>query len=202
MVAGTVVPGSSRYAEPCERLWQDARVSLPPASPAPAETRIDADVEPSPDRRAASPLARLMLAIGSIALLLAMSTDALAVAGRHAGIRLFGSIEIVQACIVLVATTAIVLTTIVEGHARVHILLDRLKPATASRLLRDADWVSALVFLWLATGSTWLLADLWRAFELTEILHLPLRWLRLAWIIGSLVTAALFVRRALSRTAA
>jgi TRAP-type C4-dicarboxylate transport system permease small subunit len=177
-------------------------VTLPPASPAPAETRIDADVEPSPDRRAASPLARLMLAIGSIALLLAMSTDALAVAGRHAGIRLFGSIEIVQACIVLVATTAIVLTTLVEGHARVHILLDRLKPVTASRLLRGADWASALVFLWLAAGSTWLLADLWGTFELTEILHLPLRWLRLAWIIGSLVTAALFVRRALSRTAA
>ena len=52
-----------------------------------------------------------MLAVGSAGLLAAMTTDALAVAGRHAGIRLLGSIEIVQACIVVVATSAIVLTT-------------------------------------------------------------------------------------------
>lgn len=170
--------------------------------PPEVRTRIDGVIDtelPSPDHRAKTPLARVMLAIGSVALLGAMATDALAVAGRHTGIRLFGSIEIVQACIVLVATTAIVLTTLVDAHARVHILLERLTPASATRLLRGANALSALVFLWLAVGSIWLLSDLWGAFELTEILHLPLRWLRLAWIIGSLAAALLFARRAIAR---
>ena len=161
---------------------------------------IDADVEPSPERPARSPLGRVMLAIGSAALLAAMATDALAVAGRHAGIRLLGSIEIVQACIVLIATTAIVLTTLVDAHARVHILLERLSATAAARLLRGANALSALVFLWLAAGSIWLSSDLWGAFELTEILHLPLRWLRLAWIVGALAAALLFARRAFVRT--
>ncbi|GGB27391.1 hypothetical protein GCM10011380_16300 [Sphingomonas metalli] len=160
---------------------------------------VDADVEPEAARPVQSPLARAMLAIGSAGLLAAMATDALAVAGRHAGIRLLGAIEVVQACIVLIATTAIVLTTIVDGHARVHILLERMAPARAAAWLRGANALSALVFLWLAAGSAWLASDLWSSFELTEILHLPLRWLRLAWIVGALATAILFARRALKR---
>nr|WP_315381211.1 TRAP transporter small permease subunit [uncultured Sphingomonas sp.] len=148
------------------------------------------------------PLVRAMLAIGSAGLLAAMATDALAVAGRHAGIRLVGAIEIVQACIVLIATSAIVLATLVDGHARVHILLERVPPARAALLLRAADALSALVFLGLAIGSAWLASDLWNASEWTEILHLPLRWLRLAWILGALAAALLFARRAVERPAA
>jgi TRAP-type C4-dicarboxylate transport system permease small subunit len=163
---------------------------------------IDADVDPVPARAPTSPLAKAMLAIGSAALLAAMTTDALAVAGRHAGIRLLGSIEIVQACIVLIATTAIVLTTIVDGHARVHILLERLSIATAARWLRGANALSALVFVWLAAGSAWLATDLWSGHELTEILQLPLRWLRLAWILGAIAAAVLFAGRTIRRSAA
>ncbi|MEH3039179.1 MAG: TRAP transporter small permease subunit [Sphingomonas paucimobilis] len=165
-----------------------------PAHPQPVP--VDADVDALPARAPASPLAKAMLAVGSAALLAAMATDALAVAGRHAGIRLLGSIEIVQASIVLIATTAIVLTTIVDAHARVHILLERLPVATAARWLRGANALSALVFLWLAAGSAWLAADLWNGHELTEILQLPLRWLRLFWIMGAVATAILFARRA------
>jgi TRAP-type C4-dicarboxylate transport system permease small subunit len=173
-------------------------------SPAPASAPpiVEADLEPSTAIAAKSPLARIMLAVGSAGLLAAMATDALAVAGRHAGIRLLGSIEIVQACIVVVATSAIVLTTLVDAHARVHILLERLSPPRSAALLRAADLLSALVFLWLAAGSIWLSSDLWGAAELTEILQLPLRWLRLAWIVGALTAAALFLRRAVRRTAA
>lgn len=156
---------------------------------------IDADVDPAPARAPTSPLAKAMLAIGSAALLGAMATDTLAVAGRHAGIRLLGSIEIVQACIVLIATTAIVLTTIVDAHARVHILLERLPVATAARWLRSANALSALMFAWLAAGSAWLASDLWNGHELTEILQLPLRWLRLFWIMGAIATAVLFATR-------
>jgi TRAP-type C4-dicarboxylate transport system permease small subunit len=169
-----------------------------PVASEPRVPLVTADLEPAPAATLGrSRLARAMLAIGSAGLLGAMATDALAVAGRHAGIRLFGAIEIVQACIVLVATSAILLTTIVDGHARVHILLERLHAAASTRLLRGADAVSALIFLWIAVGSAWLLADLWSAFELTEILHIPLRWLRAAWIAGAIATALTFARRTL-----
>jgi TRAP-type transport system small permease protein len=157
---------------------------------------VDADVEAPPGQPAASSLARAMLALGSAGLLAAMATDAIAVAGRHAGVRLFGAIEIVQACIVLIATASVVLTTLVDGHARVHILLERLSPRRSALLLRGADALSALVLAWAAAGSAWLAADLFGAAELTEVLGLPLRWLRLAWIAGLVLAAALFARRA------
>lgn len=162
----------------------------------------DADLDPVPARAPRSPLARVALAVGSAGLLAALATDALAVAGRHTGIRLFGAIEVVQACIVVIATAATVFTTLVDGHARVHILLERLNPARSAPLLRGADALSALVLAWAAAGSLWLSADLWNGMELTEILHLPLRWLRLAWIAGLLIAAALFARRALAKAPA
>lgn len=166
------------------------------ASKPAASATVDADVEAPPAPPAATPFARAMLAVGSIGLLAAMTTDTLAVVGRHTGIRLFGAIEIVQACIVLIATAAVVLTTLMDGHARVHILLERLSPRRADRLLRATNALSAVVLAWAAAGSAWLSADLWASAELTEILGLPLRWLRLVWIAGLILAAALFARRA------
>jgi hypothetical protein len=64
--------------------------------------------------------------IGSAALLLAMSIDAVAVLGRHLGWPLLGAIELVQACIVLAASAAIIVATLRGAHARVHILTERL----------------------------------------------------------------------------
>lgn len=165
-------------------------IVLPPAA-------LDADVEPSGTPPAPSPLTRVVLAAGSAGLLGAIATDALAVAGRHAGIRVLGAIELVQACIVVVATSSILLATLVDAHALVHILLERLSPAASARILRLADAASALVFLWIAAGSAWLAADLWHAFELTEILQIPLRWFRLLWILGATAAACVFAWRAI-----
>jgi TRAP-type C4-dicarboxylate transport system permease small subunit len=140
---------------------------------------------------------RLALGLGSAALLLAMATDAVAVAGRHLGIALLGSIEIVQACIVVAASSALVAATMLGAHARVHILLEKAKPATVRTLDRFADTVSALLFLWLAAGSAWLASDLWGGSEITEILQIPLRWLRVVWVASALLIAALFAWRAI-----
>jgi TRAP-type C4-dicarboxylate transport system permease small subunit len=171
-------------------------------TPDPGELRlIDADIDASEASASpvATPLQRLSLALGSAALLAAMATDAIAVAGRHAGIALLGSIEIVQACIVVVATSAMVAATVMGAHARVLILMEKVDAATAALLDRLADATSALVFLWLAAGSIWLASDLWSGVEITELLNIPLRWLRLVWIIGALTIAALFAVRACKR---
>jgi TRAP-type C4-dicarboxylate transport system permease small subunit len=164
----------------------------------PAELPADIAGEARPDE-ARGPLRRVALATGSAAMLLAMATDALAVAGRHLGFTILGTIEIFEACIVVAATSAIVIATLDHGHARVRILLERLSPAAASRFERAADAIAVLIFLALAAGSTWLASDLWHGHELTEVLGLPLRWFRAFWIAGCLVTAAIFALRAARR---
>lgn len=164
-----------------------------PMVDAPADERT----EIVPDTR--SPLQRAVFALGAFALAGAMATDAIAVAGRHLGVALLGSIEVMQALIVLLATSAMLMTTLVDGHARVRIVLEKVSQPTVLRLERLSDIASAIAFLWLAAGSIWLAHDLWAGIEVTEILNLPLRWLRVVWIGGCLVIAALFLVHARSR---
>lgn len=174
----------------------------PPAAERQGNDYPDADLPPEAEEPEVSAGQRIALATGSIALLLAMATDAIAVAGRHLGVALLGSIEIVQACIVVAATSALVAATMLGAHARVHILLEKVRPATGRALDRGADLTSALLFLWLGAGSAWLASDLWNGVEITEILHIPLRWLRLTWIVGALLIAGLFAARAVRSTPA
>lgn len=144
---------------------------------------------------------RVAYAIGAFGILAATAADALGVAGRHTGIAFLGSIELVQAAVVLLAATSMFVVTIAGSHASVHIVTSRLKPDTASRMARIAALLSAIAFLLLATGSAWVLAELWNGYEQTEILHIPIRWLRLVWIVFALLTAGLFLRAALRRAA-
>jgi TRAP-type C4-dicarboxylate transport system permease small subunit len=164
-----------------------------PMVDAPADERT----EIVPD--AQSPLQRAVFALGVFALAGAMATDAIAVAGRHLGVALLGSIEVMQALIVLLATSAMVMATLVDGHARVRIVLEKVSQPAVLRLERLSDVASAVAFIWLALGSIWLAHDLWSGAEVTEILNLPLRWLRVVWIAGCLVIAVLFLSHARSR---
>jgi TRAP-type C4-dicarboxylate transport system permease small subunit len=146
-----------------------------------------------------SSLQRAVFSLGAFALAGAMTTDAIAVAGRHLGIALLGSIEVMQALIVLLATSAMLMTTLVDGHARVRIVLEKVSQPAVLRLERLSDMASAAAFLWLVLGSLWLASDLWNGAEVTEILNLPLRWLRVVWIVGCLVIAVLFLAHARNR---
>jgi len=137
-------------------------------------------------------LTRAAYALGGAGLLAATATDAIAVAGRHTGLHLLGSIELVQAAVVLLTTSAMLITTICAGHASVHIVAERLSPGAAARLGRAASFVSGLTFLALAVGSAWVANDLWNGFEQTELLHIPLRWLRAIWVIFALLISARF----------
>lgn len=171
----------------------------PPPSPMRAE-EVMSDLVPDSGRAAPTgPLARLAYALGSIGLLAATAADATAVAGRHSGFQLLGSIEIVQACVVLLASSGMLIATIVGAHACVHIVTERVSKATATRLGRIADLVSAGLFAILAIGSAWVLADLWTGFERTELLQIPLRWLRLLWVGAAVAITVQFLRNAYRR---
>ncbi|RZJ97906.1 MAG: TRAP transporter small permease subunit [Novosphingobium sp.] len=174
------------------------------AGPGPAQTPPEDSLSDLPSEGAPVAhglLARLAYGLGGLGLLGATAADSIAVAGRHTGLHLLGSIELVQTAVVLLGASAMLIATIVGGHASVHIVTERLPRPTAARLARACAFVSGLVFLVLAAGSIWVASDLWHGFEQTELLHIPLRWLRLVWIAFALLIAVTFFRHALRKPA-
>lgn len=144
-------------------------------------------------------LARVSFWAGSAGLLGAMLIDATAVLGRHLGVPLLGSIELVEACIVWMASASLVGTTLERGHASVHILTERLSPAPKLALRRAADLASALFFALIALGSAWLLFDVWRGDEQSELLHIPIAPLRALWCASVAGVVASFLAQAFTR---
>ena len=173
---------------------QDVTASSPTADAADL-----APVAPDSGTTPRSPLLRAAFLIGSFGLLAATATDALAVLGRHAGFALLGSIEIVQVTVVLIAASAMVAATLERAHAAVHIVTGKLPPAAAAASRRVAALLGALLFVLIASGSAWVLLDLWMGVERTELLGLPLRWFRLLWVAAALLVAGLFLRQAFAR---
>src|ERR1700683_4759700 len=91
--------------------------------------------------------------LGAAALLFAVAVDAIAVIGRHIGTPLLGSIELMQAAILIAASAAIVSATLVDKHAVVHLLIDRLPPRVRAIMDRVHAALCALFFAALAGGS-------------------------------------------------
>lgn len=141
-------------------------------------------------------LARLFFVIGAGALLVAMASDAAAVVGRHVGLPFLGAIELVQACVVLATSSAMVGATLSGSHATVHILLERASPGARRALEVFGALMGAACFALLAAGSVWIVSDLWGGHEQTELLRLPLMPLRLFWCASALLMVVLFVVRA------
>jgi len=163
------------------------------------EAGLDSDMPAGPSTPASGLLTRGPFVLGSAGLVVAAAADAFAVAGRHLGFRFIGSIELVQAAVVCLACAAMLVATLEHGHASVHVFTDRLGQIAKARLARIAGLLSAAAFLAIAVGSVWVLAELWRGYEQTELLHLPLRWLRLLWIVFALLIAGAFAFAALRR---
>ena len=152
-----------------------------------------------PAIRARQLLAGASFVVGSAGLLVALAADAIAVAGRHLGVPFLGSIETVQAAVIVAASSAMVAATLGRTHAAVHLLTGRLSAEGRRRMQIGTDAASACFFAVLAAGSIWIVIDLWDGAEATEILGLPLKPLRLFWCASALLIAALFARSAIQR---
>ena len=133
--------------------------------------------------------------LGSFALLSAMTVDAVAVLGRHIGIPLPGSIELVQAAILLASSVAMLSATLADKHARVHFVVNHLKGGPLVMLKRIQAVFGVLFFGALAAGSIWIFMDLWDGFEESEVLHIPFAPLRIVCILSVLGVAFDFLRR-------
>ncbi|MFC4313174.1 TRAP transporter small permease [Steroidobacter flavus] len=132
--------------------------------------------------------------IGAGGLVLAMAVEALAVLGRHAGIPLLGAMEIIQASILLMASTAMLSATLNKGHATVTLLTTRVGERARGYLHAFANLMSALFFVGLATGVLWLAVEAWNDHEQSELLHIPFRPLRIVSLIAAVAIALVFLR--------
>lgn len=159
-------------------------------------TSTDSSDGDAPASGSGGAIAKLAFLIGCCGLLLATAADSIAVLGRHVGFPLLGAIEVVQAAIVLIAASSLVSVTLARGHAGVHILTERLKPVPRRRLAIVADLAAALTVIILVIGSTMILGDLWNGYERSELLHIPLRLLRLLMTVALVVVAIAFLRQA------
>jgi TRAP-type C4-dicarboxylate transport system permease small subunit len=155
---------------------------------APARTRV---------ARLTQLLTRASFVLGAGGLLGAMIIDATAVVGRHLGVPLLGSIELVESCVVLMASASLVGTTLGDGHASVRIFTQQLSAAGRIRMDRASDLLSAGFFGALAIGSCVVARDLWGGDETTELLGLPLAPLRALWCASAAFIVVLFLRSAL-----
>ena len=98
-----------------------------------------AELNESHDVQARGPL----FYIGAGGLLLATIVETIAVLGRHAGLPLVGALEIMQACILLMASAAMLSATLNNGHATVTILTSRVSEGTRRVLQGFAHLLSA-----------------------------------------------------------
>jgi TRAP-type C4-dicarboxylate transport system permease small subunit len=136
--------------------------------------------------------------VGGFALLGAMFTDFLAVIGRHTGMPLLGSIELVQMFVGVSGAMALVVATLRDSHAVVRLVLANVSARTAALMQRVNSAGAVLFFLALTAGSAWIAREMWGGFEETELLLLPLAPLRLLIVATLLVTTLLFARKVLT----
>ena len=132
----------------------------------------------------------VVLLTGAVGLIGAMLADGIAVVGRHIGIPFTGSIELVQAFIVLGAASAIAYASLGATHAAVDLVFHRL-PISAQHLANR--FAALLGFLFLAAlviGSAWIAWEYRDAGERTELLGIELKWLRLFWLACAVIAAA------------
>ncbi|UVO54384.1 TRAP transporter small permease subunit [Sphingomonas sp. SUN039] len=141
----------------------------------------------------------LLTWIGGGALLLATATDAIAVIGRYIGVALHGSIEVVQAAVLVSGSVALIAATAARAHATVHLLTERMGPRLADVLARTTALLSAAFFVALLAGGVWLSADLWQAREASELLAIPYAPLRIVANLAVACVALLFLRDVMGR---
>jgi TRAP-type C4-dicarboxylate transport system permease small subunit len=124
-------------------------------------------------------LYKVAIWVGGLALLAAALIDTGAVLARNLMSSLHGSIELIQAAVLIAGALALAIAVASHTYARVHLITERLGPSAKLWLDRFTAITVAAFFLCLLTGSAWIAADLWHGQELSEVIGVPWRWMRL-----------------------
>ena len=99
-----------------------------------------------------------------------------------------GSIELMQAVVLVSSAIGMVIATWEDSHARVRLLVDRLGGVSRAIADRLSDAMTFIFVLALLAGSLWLSVDLWDGYEQSEVVGVPWSVLRL---IANLCLAAI-----------
>lgn len=133
--------------------------------------------------------------LGGIGLLAATAIDTAGVIGRHVGLPLHGSIELMQPAILLAGIAGLIASTVMRSHAKVHIVIDRLAEHARRRARRFADAAALLFFGGLLVGSAWIQIDMWDSHERSELLGVPWAAMRMLATAGLLFITCLLAWR-------
>lgn len=146
-----------------------------------------------------SKLATYAIWTGGLALLAATAIDTVAVIGRHIGLPLEGSIELMQAAVLVSGALGIVMSSLDDAHARVKLVVDRLPARWRGVADRVSDLLSVLFVAALLAGSAWIALDLIGAHEQSELVGVPWWLLRLVANVCLLATALILGWRVVKR---
>ncbi|MDH4107949.1 MAG: TRAP transporter small permease [Gammaproteobacteria bacterium] len=139
-----------------------------------------------------------LVVAGGAPLLAAMFVEFASVIGRNTGLPLPGAIEIVQAAVLLSSSAAIVVATLSRSHAKVRVLLARARGTSGTALKTFNAVGGTIFFLALASGSLWIIGDMWGAAEQSELVGIPWLPLRCVAAASMLATALLYARRVIA----
>lgn len=137
----------------------------------------------------------LMIWIGGAALIAATAIDTLAVIGRQIGMPLRGSIELVQAAVLVAGSIALIAATLGDRHARVRLVVDRLGDRLKPAFDKSSDLLTAMFLIAILAGSAWLAVELWPGHEISEVVGVQWQWLRLFANVSLAIAAAIALRR-------
>ncbi|GAB1256387.1 hypothetical protein NBRC116494_08890 [Aurantivibrio plasticivorans] len=128
---------------------------------------------------------RTMTAIklaGAITLALTMLLVSASAIGRHFGLPLPGTVEIVEALILVTAAAGILSTTIERAHASAKLITELLPPSTR-RFVEVLGLILGIIFCaGLVIGNTWLIYDVWGLQEASHLLGIPIVPLRILFV--------------------
>jgi len=145
---------------------------------------------------------RWLIVLAGLPLLMAMLIEFGAVMLRNLGWNLVGSIELVQAMILLSSSGAMVAATLSRAHAKVSIFSSRYRGQSgrAMRILLAVG--GSAYFIALAFGSTWVAWDMRGGAEQSELLGIPYMPLRVLVTVAMFIIALIYARRIIRELAA
>jgi TRAP-type C4-dicarboxylate transport system permease small subunit len=141
---------------------------------------------------------RWLVVVAGVPLLAAMVIEFSAVIARNAGWNLVGSIELVQAMILLSSSGAMIAATLNRAHAKVSLLSSRYRGRLGQTMRILLAVGGTAFFLALAIGSAWIAWDMRNAAEQSELLGVPYLPLRLVVTISTSLIAFIYARRVVS----
>jgi TRAP-type C4-dicarboxylate transport system permease small subunit len=144
---------------------------------------------------------RWLVVLAGLPLLAAMLIEFTAVIARNLGWNIVGSIELVQAMILLSSSGAMIMATLSRAHAKVSLFSSRYR-GRSGRAMRILLAVGGTVFFFaVACGSAWIAWDMRGAAEQSELLGIPYLPLRVIVTAAMVVIALIYARRVITELA-